>query len=130
MAYGGYGSAYLYTLFMFLKEDNTSTHKQHLFMFQAMAQDIIHVLVQALKTPIARPNIGIVGWQQPFNGGLQIRQKLPVFPSNKTCDRNKSDWSCLWNNRILKHLYWNILCYWECDSAISYFLHYYYSKTT
>lgn len=42
----------------------------HLFLFEAMAQDVVHVLMQALKTPIAGPHIRVVGRQQPFNSRL------------------------------------------------------------
>ncbi len=52
-------------------------------MFEAVAQDVVHVLVQALKTPVAGPHVRVVGGQQPFNSRLQIRQKLPVFPSEE-----------------------------------------------
>ncbi len=39
----------------------------HLFELEAVAQDVVHVLMQALKTPVAGPHVRVVGEQQPFN---------------------------------------------------------------
>lgn len=52
-------------------------------MLEAVAEDVVHVLVQPLQTPIARPHIRVVGGHQALHRGLQTGEQLPVFPPGK-----------------------------------------------
>lgn len=51
-----------------------------LLVLEAVAEDVVHVLVQPLQAPVARPHIGVVGGHQPLYRGLQAGQQLPMFP--------------------------------------------------
>ena len=51
-----------------------------LFVFEPVAQDAVHVLVQPLQPPVARPHVGVVAGHQALHCGLQTGQQLPVFP--------------------------------------------------
>lgn len=50
-----------------------------LLILQPMAQDVVHVLVEALQAAVTRPHIGVVGGQKTLHRGLQAGQQLPVL---------------------------------------------------
>lgn len=45
-----------------------------LLIFQSIAKDVGHVLVEALKAAITWPHIGVVGGHQTLDCGLQTRE--------------------------------------------------------
>ena len=56
-----------------------------LLILQPMAQDVVHVLVEALQAAVTWPHVRVVGGQKTLHRSLQAGQQLPVLlPVRKT----------------------------------------------
>lgn len=65
-----------------MQKNGIQSHSD-LLIFQSVAQDVVHVLVEALQATITRPHIGVVGGHQTLHCSLQTGQQLPVFLPTK-----------------------------------------------
>lgn len=51
----------------------------YLVVDEPVVKDAVHVPAEPLQATILGPDIGVAGGHQPFHGGLQVAQQLPVL---------------------------------------------------